>query len=403
MYRRGIVIFSPWARAKAGVTHSWEWFKNGSLLFRKNFAISKKLLKKKLNGEELSYKEHQVLVTTSSDIAKLIPFSFFVIVPFAELLLPVVVRFYPKILPSTYDVNKLLGKEVGSTGESQRSKKFQARQELIEFFKEVSLKTDSDNEAIAKAKSRNEAINEFKQLLINSSLGDRKVLPDIEAIQKFVTHFSTDDKNYFKLENLKIEVLESICYLLNIDPFGFRSHVIIQLKRFINEIRREDKSIQWEGVNSLTQEELVEANRKRGLPIDNTTSDDLRVQLKEWIELSSNKDIPISLLLWIRAFAYSENLDLLDLAPVVTDPAAPKETYDRFSSSTRLKEISEDMIRRINELDNIEKELDESTPDHIEEKIKLLKHQLDVISKELNHLHKLRRIRQRSSSKIVRS
>ncbi len=409
MYSRSVRVLSPWTKVRAGMAHSWDWFKNGSLLFRKNFAISKKLMKKKLNGEELSYKEHQVLVTTSSDIAKLIPFSFFVIVPFAELLLPVVVRFYPQILPSTYDVNKLLGKEVAtassSGGESQRSKKFRARQELIEFFREVSLKTDMDNEVNARIKARNDAINEFKQLLIKSSFSNsnRRVLPDIDAIRKFVAHFPTDDGNYFKLENLKVEVLESICYLLNIDPFGFRSHVIIQLKRFINELKREDKSIKWDGINSLSPEELIEANRKRGLPIEHIPEEDLRTQLREWIDLSSNKDIPISLLLWIRAFAVSENLDLLEISPQEVSQTENTEAFDSLSSSNRLKEMSQDMIKRITELEYIEKELEADTSDHIDEKIKLLKQQLEVINKELSYLHRIKRSRPRKSPVLDRT
>ena len=107
----------------------------------------------------MNYKEHQLLVTTTSDLVKLIPFSFFVIVPFAELLLPVVIKFYPKLLPSTYDVGKLFKKSSSTTGateSSDRSKRLLAKQQLMEFFREVSIKADTDKEEMKRIKDRND-------------------------------------------------------------------------------------------------------------------------------------------------------------------------------------------------------------------------------------------------------
>lgn len=397
-------------KIKEGTVHSWNWFKNGTVLFKKNFTISKRLLGKKLNGEELNYKEHSLLVTTTSDLVKLIPFSFFVIVPFAELLLPVVLKFYPKLLPSTYDVQKLFGKSSvkvdGTILGSDRSKRLLAKQKLMEFFKEVSIKTDVDKEEQKKLSERNQAINDFKRMVIGyNSNSTRTVLPNVDDIRKFISHFP-QGPDYFRLENLKIEILESICFLLNIDPFTFRSHIVIQLKRFINEIRKEDKSIKWEGVDSLSSEDLVEANRKRGLPIENIGSDELKNQLREWIEISSDRRIPISVLLWIRAVAVSENIDLLELVP---DPT--RSQLDRVEDSSndtvaKLRTLSDDVVKRIAELEEIEKDMDfesgetDSSFSHgkIDDKIKLVKQQIDILNKELLLLN---RVRRRRNSKTI--
>lgn len=47
------------------------------------------------------------LVRTTADIFRLVPFLVFVIVPFAEFLLPVVLKFFPGMLPSTFqEANK---------------------------------------------------------------------------------------------------------------------------------------------------------------------------------------------------------------------------------------------------------------------------------------------------------
>jgi len=394
-------------KVKEGTVHSWNWFKNGTVLFKKNFTISKRLLRKKLNGEELNYKEHSLLVTTTGDLVKLIPFSFFVIVPFAELLLPVVLKFYPKLLPSTYDVEKLFSKtptkgEGGILG-SDRSKRLLAKQKLMEFFKEVSIKADLDNEEQKRLSERNKAINDFKQMLIGYSGNDSQaVLPNVEDIRKFISHFP-QGPDYFRLENLKIEILESICFLLNIDPFAFRSHIVIQLKRFINEIRKEDKSIKWEGVDSLSREDLVEANRKRGLPIDGKGPDELKNQIREWIEISSDRNIPISVLLWIRAVAVSENIDLLELVPNPNNTEVDRlDESNTTDTVAKLRALSNDVAKRIAELEAFERDMDIEVEDSdiiaahgkIDDRIRLVRQQIDVLNRELAVLNRLRKRRQ---------
>lgn len=42
------------------------------------------------------------LKRTTQDLLRLIPFSFFLIVPFMELLLPVALKLFPNMLPSTF-------------------------------------------------------------------------------------------------------------------------------------------------------------------------------------------------------------------------------------------------------------------------------------------------------------
>ena len=42
------------------------------------------------------------LVRTTADLFRLVPFSVFVIVPFMEFLLPVALKLFPGLLPSTF-------------------------------------------------------------------------------------------------------------------------------------------------------------------------------------------------------------------------------------------------------------------------------------------------------------
>lgn len=46
------------------------------------------------------------LVRTTGDIFRLVPFSVFIIVPFMELLLPLFIKFFPGMLPSTFESAK---------------------------------------------------------------------------------------------------------------------------------------------------------------------------------------------------------------------------------------------------------------------------------------------------------
>lgn len=64
--------------------------------------ISIRLLWKLLRRYELSRREHEQLVRTTADLFRLVPFSVFIIVPFMELLLPFFVKFFPGMLPSTF-------------------------------------------------------------------------------------------------------------------------------------------------------------------------------------------------------------------------------------------------------------------------------------------------------------
>lgn len=67
-----------------------------------DIGVASRLIWKVLNGTSLSRREHKQLVRTSSDVFRLVPFSVFIIVPFMELLLPVFLKIFPGMLPSTF-------------------------------------------------------------------------------------------------------------------------------------------------------------------------------------------------------------------------------------------------------------------------------------------------------------
>ena len=64
--------------------------------------ISWNLALRLLEGEALTRREKKQLVRTTSDLFRLVPFSVFIIVPFMEFTLPIFLKFFPNMLPSTF-------------------------------------------------------------------------------------------------------------------------------------------------------------------------------------------------------------------------------------------------------------------------------------------------------------
>lgn len=64
--------------------------------------ISAGLVWRILQGKSLTRREHRLLTRTVGDLFRLVPFSVFIIVPFMEILLPVFIKLFPGMLPSTF-------------------------------------------------------------------------------------------------------------------------------------------------------------------------------------------------------------------------------------------------------------------------------------------------------------
>jgi len=88
-----------WIVIKREAAHYWA----GTRLLGKEIRISTKLVYKLLNGNVLTRRERRQLRRTTTDILRLIPFSVFVLVPFMEILLPVALKLFPNMLPSTFE------------------------------------------------------------------------------------------------------------------------------------------------------------------------------------------------------------------------------------------------------------------------------------------------------------
>ena len=87
------------ARIKEGLLHYW----HGSKLLAYETKISSKLLFKLIRGEQLIRRERRQLLRTTSDLFRLVPFIVIAIIPFLEFALPVLLKLFPNMLPSTFE------------------------------------------------------------------------------------------------------------------------------------------------------------------------------------------------------------------------------------------------------------------------------------------------------------
>lgn len=86
-------------KIKDGVSHYW----HGSKLLAYETKISSRLLFKLMRGEKLIRREQRQLRRTTSDLLRLVPFMVIVAVPFLEFALPLILKFFPNMLPSTFE------------------------------------------------------------------------------------------------------------------------------------------------------------------------------------------------------------------------------------------------------------------------------------------------------------
>ncbi len=96
--------------------------------------------------------------------------------------------------------------------------------------------------------------------------------------------------------------LINMCKYMGIPPYGNDNLLRFQLRHRIRLLKDDDQRILWEGIDSLTKMELREACRERGMRSTGLSKDGYRKALQQWLDLSVQKNVPISLLIMSRTF-----------------------------------------------------------------------------------------------------
>ncbi|XP_052007406.1 mitochondrial proton/calcium exchanger protein isoform X5 [Xyrauchen texanus] len=255
--------------------------------------IAVRMLWRVLNGNILSRRERRQFLRTCADVFRLLPFLVFIIVPFMEFLLPIALKLFPNMLPSTF--------ETQSKKEERLKKELRVKLEMAKFLQDTIEEIALRNKA---AKGNvTEEFSTFFQKIRDS--GER---PSNEQIIRFSKLFEDE----LTLDNLTRPQLVALCKLLELQSIGTNNFLRFQLIMKLRAIRADDKLIAEEGVDSLNVKELQAACRVRGMRALGVTEERLQEQLKQWLELHLNQHIPTSLLLLSRAMFLPDTLSPAD-------------------------------------------------------------------------------------------
>lgn len=251
-------------------------------------AICSKLLWRVLNGKTLTRRENKQLQRTTSDLFRLIPFSVFIIVPFMELLLPLFIKFFPGMLPSTF--------QTSTDRQEKLRQSLSVRLEVAKFLQQT-----LDQMPVQHKEHSSEEAKQFEAFFTKIRNPTEPVSND--EIIKFAKRF--DDE--ITLDSLSREQLAALCRVLELNTIGTTTLLRFQLRLKLRSLATDDRVIAREGVDSLDLLELQQACKARGMRAYGLTEERLRFQLKEWIDLSLNEQVPPTLLLLSRTMLISDD------------------------------------------------------------------------------------------------
>ncbi|KAG9446931.1 hypothetical protein H6P81_013059 [Aristolochia fimbriata] len=260
----------------------------GLKLLWANIRMSSRLLLKLARGKSLSRRERQQLTLTTADIFRLFPLAVIIIVPFMDFLLPVLLKVFPNMLPSTFQ-DKMKEEEA-------LKKRLNARLEYAKFLQETAKEMAKEVQSVCGGETKKSA-EELEEFLNRVRTGAHVSNEEILGFAKLFNDELT-------LDNLSRPRLVSMCKYIGISPYGSDRHLRNLLRKKLAEIKNDDKMIHAEGVESLSEAELRQACRDRGM-LGIRPVEDMRQMLRDWLDLSLNHSVPSSLLILSRAFILS--------------------------------------------------------------------------------------------------
>ncbi|XP_057527863.1 uncharacterized protein LOC130806699 isoform X1 [Amaranthus tricolor] len=320
---------------KSTLQHYWL----GCKLLWTDVRISSRLLLKLAGGRSLSRRERQQLTRTTADIFRLVPFAVFIIVPFMEFLLPVFLKLFPNMLPSTFQ-DKMKEQEA-------LKRRLTARIEYAKFLQDTvkQMAKEVQNSRSGEIKQTAEDLDEFlNKIRKGSSVSNEEILGFAKLFNDELT-----------LDNISRPRLVNMCKYMGISPFGTDAYLRYMLRKRLKRIKDDDRLIQAEGIETLTEAELREECRERGM-LGLVSVDEMRQLLRDWLDLSLNHAVPSSLLILSRAFMVSGKLKPEEVVQA-TLSSLPDEVVDTVGVASLPSEDSVSERRRKLEYLEMQEEL----------------------------------------------
>lgn len=340
-----------WEKVKHEAAHYWL----GTKLLGYEVKVSTKLIVKLFSGYALSRREANQLQRTLTDLVRLVPFAALVLIPFAELLIPVIVRIFPNFLPSTYESSKARKAKSAKLNKSKDTASMYIKKTIEESGLKLSKFNDEEREA-------------FVSFFDTISMGKT---PTREHLIRVARLFKNDQV----LDNLSRPQLLAMSKYMNITPFGTDSILRYQIRHRLLNIIKDDKAIDYEGIESLTIPELKYACQQRGIQTSQVSPGRLREDLATWLDLRLRQKIPSSLLILSSTYTYGDHAHDLETyydALLAVLSSIPDEVYNvaklELSDDSKLKL---DILKEQDELINEENMREKDTVTKVQDDIKL--------------------------------
>uniref|UniRef100_A0AAV1T6K2 Mitochondrial proton/calcium exchanger protein n=1 Tax=Peronospora matthiolae TaxID=2874970 RepID=A0AAV1T6K2_9STRA len=331
-------------KLKGKVKHELDHYWLGTKLLYADVSTSTRILRRLLKGNALSRRERKQLHRTVVDLLRLVPFAFFVIVPFMELLLPVALKMFPNMLPSTY--------KDSFQREDDMKRQLQLRVALAGFLqdtvKEI-MQDTRDTEGVSE--ERKATASEVMSFVERAQRGEP--LSSEETLQ--VAKLFNDE---LMLDNISRPQLVGMCRFMGVQPYGNDNLLRFQLRNRIRQLKKDDQDIIWEGLDSLNKEELQMACMERGMRATGLTRAGYVRQMRQWLDLSINKNVPASLLIMSRALnitatdnleeALATSMSSMDEEVVTEVALAAKASTE--GETAEMRKLKLDSIRYQNEM-----------------------------------------------------
>lgn len=218
---------------------------------------------KRLEGFELNRHDSIKLSNARSDIIKFIPFILLCIIPGTCLLLPIFLIAFPNMLPSSFETKQ------------QRN-------------------TKHHRAFVIRSRISSSLINEYEKLIdINIENKEVKELSKEKLIEKYK---NVEMMDKVLLQNMNSRQLMIISKYFKMFSYYPQYILRMRLMRKMNFIKKDDKLIMSDGIESMTNIDLEDACEERGMKYEGLNKEEIKTMIKNWVELSVKHTIPVSYL-----------------------------------------------------------------------------------------------------------
>lgn len=301
--------------------HYYHGFK---LLFKEFRMSTRYMIDVVIFRKSLKRREIQQVIRSTFDIMRILPMIIILVIPFMEFAIPFIIKFFPGLLPSTFQPKKT---------DDMRLKVLKAK---IEMTKNM-VETIKSHPLISKKTSTAE---DFANFVAN--VRTKGIQPTTEEIVKYSKFFEDE----LTLENLSRPQLQAMCRVLDLQPMGMDGFLRFSLRMKLKRLKMDDVMIKKEGVDSLTIPELQAANRERGMRALGVSEARLRSQLQQWLDLHLDKNVPASLLLFSRALYLPETLSTEEqLKESIINLPETMTSKEKIAEALALKEKEKEKVK----------------------------------------------------------